>query len=76
MWLRYLKPRSADLVMHTAETRMIQRVLAQVEKQEKLAPQTLATSNTCSVVHSTSPLKQGHLPKDTSNLVTCAETSL
>jgi len=38
MWQHYLKPCSAALVMHTAETRLIQRVLNQVEKEEKLAP--------------------------------------
>jgi len=72
MWQHYLKPCSAALVMHTAETRLIQRVLNQVEKEEKLAPHIKHLLGGAS----TSPLKQGYLPKDTSNLVTCTESSL
>jgi hypothetical protein len=36
MWERYLKPRCTNLVMHDAETRMIQELL------DEVAPQTLA----------------------------------
>jgi integrase len=75
MWLRYLKPRCADLVMHTAETRMIQQVLDQVEKEDRLAPQTLAHLKHLLGGAFHFAIRQGYLPKGTSNPVTCAETS-
>ena len=75
MWERYLEPRCADLVMHSAETHAIQRVLDEVEREEKLSPQTMAH-----IKHLLSgifkfAIKQGRLPKGTINPVTFAETA-
>jgi hypothetical protein len=76
MWLRYLKPRCANLVMHTAETRMIQQVLDDVEKEEKLAPQSLAHVKHLLGGAFRFAIKQGYLPRGTGNPVSCTETSV
>ena len=42
MWLRYLNPRCANWLMHDVETRTIQTLLDQIEREDKLGPQTMA----------------------------------
>jgi integrase len=75
MWQRYLKPRCSDLVMHSAETRMIQSKLDEIEHEEKLAPQTMAHIKHLlgGIFHFA--IKQGHVPKGTSNPAASVETT-
>jgi|SRR5580658_1208980 integrase len=75
MWARYLKPRCADLLMHSAETRTIQGVLDEIERAEKLAPQTMAHIKHLLGGIFTFAIKQGYIPKDTINPVTSTETA-
>jgi len=77
MWHRYLKPRSncTNLVLHNTKTHVIQALLDEVEREEKLAPQTMAH-----IKHFLSgvfryAIRQGHVPVGTINPVTSAETA-
>jgi len=42
MWLRYLNLRCASWLMHDVETRTIQTLLDQIEREDRLGPQTMA----------------------------------
>jgi len=77
MWECYLKPRPecTNLLMHNTETYMIQAVLDEIEQEEELSAQTMAH-----IKHLLSgvfryAIKQGRVPKETINPVTCAETA-
>jgi integrase len=74
MWLRYLKPRCADFVMHDAETRAIQGVLDTIEREDALAPQRLAHIKHLLGGMFRFAITQGYLPKGTINPVTFTET--
>jgi integrase len=75
MWRRYLCLRCANWVMHDVETRMIQAVLDQVEREDNLGPQTMAHIKHFlgGVFHFA--ISQNHLPKGTINPVMFAETT-
>ena len=75
MWKRYLKPRCSGLVMHSAETRMIQVLLDEIEREEKLAPQTMAHIKHLLGGMFHFAIKQSYLPKGATNPVTSAETT-
>lgn len=75
MWERYLKPRCGDLVMHDAETRAIQGILDTIEREDALAPQTLAHIKHLIGGMFRFAITQGHLPKGTINPVTFTETT-
>lgn len=75
MWLRYLNPRCANWRMHDVETRTIQTLLDQVEREDKLGPQTMAHIKHFlgGIFHFA--IAQNYLPKGTINPVMFAETA-
>jgi integrase len=75
MWLRYLNPRVASCLMHDVETRTIQTLLDQIEREDKLGPQTMAHIKHLlgGIFHFA--IAQNHLPKGTINPVTFTETA-
>lgn len=75
MWLRYLNPRCANWLMHDVETRTIQTLLDQIEREDKLGPQTMAHIKHLvgGIFHFA--IAQNHLPKGTINPVMFAETA-
>jgi integrase len=75
MWARYLKPRCADLVMHTAETRSIQGLLDEIEREEELSPQTMAHVKHLLGGIFRFAIRQEYLPKGTINPVASTETA-
>jgi integrase len=75
MWLRYLKPRSADWVMHDVETRNVQNLLDQIEREDGLGAQTMAHIKHLLGGIFRFAISQNHLPKGTINPVLFAETS-
>jgi integrase len=75
MWLRYLKPRSADWVMHDVETRTVQNLLDQVEREDGLGAQTMAHVKHLLGGIFRFAISQNHLPKGTINPVLFVETS-
>jgi integrase len=75
MWERYLKPRCSDSVMHDAETREFQNILDTIEREDALAPQTLAHIKHLLGGMFRFAIMQGHLPKGTINPVTFTETT-
>ena len=75
MWKRYLKPRCSELLMHRAETRTIQGLLDEIERTEKLAPQTMAHVKHLLGGMFTFAIRQGYVPKDTINPVVSTETA-
>jgi integrase len=75
MWTRYLKPRCANLVMHSAETRSIQGLLDEVEREEALSPQTMAHVKHLLGGIFRFAIRQDYLPKGTINPVASTETA-
>jgi integrase len=75
MWLRYLRPRCASSLMHDVETRTIQALLDRIEREDKLAPQTMAHIKHLlgGIFHFA--IAQNHLPKSAINPVVFAETT-
>jgi integrase len=76
MWARYIKPRCADLVMHSAETRSFQGLLDEIEREEQLSPQTMAHLKHLLGGIFGFAIKQGYLPKGTINPVASTETAI
>ncbi len=75
MWKRYLKPRCAQLPMHSAETRTIQRLLDEIEQTEKLSPQSMAHVKHLLGGMFTFAIRQSYVPRDTTNPVISTETA-
>lgn len=66
MWQRYLKPRSkcTSLLLHNTETRMIQALLDEIEREDRLAPQTMAhIKHLLSGIYRYA-IRQGHVPTE------------
>jgi hypothetical protein len=78
MWCHYVKPRpkSTGLLLHNTETRMIHALLDEVERYERLAPQTMAhIKHLLSGIYRYA-IRQSHVSTGTTNSVTSAEIAL
>jgi integrase len=75
MWLRYLNPRCANWLVHDVETRMVQSLLDQVEREDNLGPQTMAHIKHFLGGIFRFAIAQNHLPKGTINPVMFVETA-
>jgi integrase-like protein len=76
MWLRYLKPRCASVLMHDVEPRKIQQLLDAVAHEDELAPQTMQHVKHFIGSVFTFAIAQGHLLRGAVNLLCSAKLKL